>query len=225
MQVVPFAALSGKRSLVYGVALITAIATALTFLQALSGTPLLSGLGALRDGFLALEARTAYHRASSLKTQERRKSMALELPAPAYAYDALGALYVERNAGISPRQAPSGLCHQWQTTAEGFSARLEVDRRDLQGRPLLKRTCHSSTCRPALQPHPLLELDEAQLAAARRFRASWKRPSSLTSAATTRFRTDFVQAGVTQFGSGLAWLSVKDGKLAISTRHRTAKNR
>lgn len=31
-----------------------------------------------------------------------------------------------------------------------------------------------------------------------------------------KFRTDFVQAGVTQFGSGWCWLSVKDGKLAIS---------
>ncbi len=31
-----------------------------------------------------------------------------------------------------------------------------------------------------------------------------------------KFRTDFIQAGVTQFGSGWAWLSVKDGKLAIS---------
>ena len=30
-----------------------------------------------------------------------------------------------------------------------------------------------------------------------------------------KFRTDFVQAGVTQFGSGWAWLAVKDGKLAI----------
>ena len=31
-----------------------------------------------------------------------------------------------------------------------------------------------------------------------------------------KFRADFIQAGVTQFGSGWAWLSVKDGKLAIS---------
>jgi Fe-Mn family superoxide dismutase len=31
-----------------------------------------------------------------------------------------------------------------------------------------------------------------------------------------KFRADFVQAGLTQFGSGWAWLSVKDGKLAIS---------
>ena len=28
-------------------------------------------------------------------------------------------------------------------------------------------------------------------------------------------RTDFVQAGMTQFGSGWCWIAVKDGKLAI----------
>ena len=30
-----------------------------------------------------------------------------------------------------------------------------------------------------------------------------------------KFKEDFVQAGVTQFGSGWCWLAVKDGKLAI----------
>jgi Fe-Mn family superoxide dismutase len=30
-----------------------------------------------------------------------------------------------------------------------------------------------------------------------------------------KMRADFVQAGVTQFGSGWAWIAVKDGKLAI----------
>ncbi len=30
-----------------------------------------------------------------------------------------------------------------------------------------------------------------------------------------KMRTDFVQAGMTQFGSGWAWLAVKDGKLAV----------
>ena len=30
-----------------------------------------------------------------------------------------------------------------------------------------------------------------------------------------KMRTDFVQAGVTQFGSGWAWIAAKDGKLAI----------
>ena len=31
-----------------------------------------------------------------------------------------------------------------------------------------------------------------------------------------KMRTDFVQAGVTQFGSGWAWITAKDGKLAIA---------
>ena len=31
-----------------------------------------------------------------------------------------------------------------------------------------------------------------------------------------KFRTDFVQAGMTQFGSGWCWLVVKDGKLGIT---------
>jgi Fe-Mn family superoxide dismutase len=30
-----------------------------------------------------------------------------------------------------------------------------------------------------------------------------------------KMRTDFVQAGLTQFGSGWCWIAVKDGKLAI----------
>ena len=30
-----------------------------------------------------------------------------------------------------------------------------------------------------------------------------------------KFKQDFIQAGVTQFGSGWAWLAVKDGKLTI----------
>jgi Fe-Mn family superoxide dismutase len=30
-----------------------------------------------------------------------------------------------------------------------------------------------------------------------------------------KMRTDFIQAGVTQFGSGWCWIAVKDGKLAI----------
>jgi hypothetical protein len=41
MQIVPFAANSGKRSVVWGVAAILVLATLLTYLQALSGTPLL----------------------------------------------------------------------------------------------------------------------------------------------------------------------------------------
>jgi hypothetical protein len=41
MQIVPLAALSGKRSVVWGVAIVLTIATVLTYFQALSGTPLL----------------------------------------------------------------------------------------------------------------------------------------------------------------------------------------
>jgi Fe-Mn family superoxide dismutase len=49
-----------------------------------------------------------------------------------------------------------------------------------------------------------------------------KLPGALQSAVDSdlggydKFRTDFIQAGVTQFGSGWCWLSVRDGKLMIS---------
>ena len=48
-----------------------------------------------------------------------------------------------------------------------------------------------------------------------------KPPGSIEAAITDafgsydKFKEDFVQAGVTQFGSGWAWLAVKDGKLQI----------
>jgi hypothetical protein len=40
MQVVPFAALSGKRSVVWGAALVVTVLTTFTYVQALSGIPL-----------------------------------------------------------------------------------------------------------------------------------------------------------------------------------------
>jgi superoxide dismutase, Fe-Mn family len=49
-----------------------------------------------------------------------------------------------------------------------------------------------------------------------------KLPGALQSAVDSdlggydKFRTDFIQAGTTQFGSGWCWLSVRDGKLMIS---------
>ena len=48
-----------------------------------------------------------------------------------------------------------------------------------------------------------------------------KLPGGLEKAAVAAFgsvdkmKEDFIQAGVTQFGSGWAWLAVKDGKLAV----------
>ena len=70
---------------------------------------------------------------------------------------------------------------------------------------------------------PFLEVDEAERRR-RQFRASWKRRSSTASARSTRSRRTSSQAGVTQFGSGWAWLAVKDGK-SWSSRPRTARTR
>jgi Fe-Mn family superoxide dismutase len=70
-------------------------------------------------------------------------------------------------------------------------------------------------CRPALQPHPLLELDEE---GRRRQQAAGRAAEGVDSdlGGYDKFKADFIAAGTTQFGSGWAWLSVKDGKLAIS---------
>ena len=43
MQFLPLAALSGKRSVVYGTALIITVLTVLTFMQAMMGVPLFRG--------------------------------------------------------------------------------------------------------------------------------------------------------------------------------------
>ena len=67
-------------------------------------------------------------------------------------------------------------------------------------------------CRPALQPHPFLEMDEAE-----RRRRQDPRQAQGEDRQRSRRRgkneEDFAQAGVTQFGSGWAWIAVKDGKL------------
>ena len=38
-------------------------------------------------------------------------------------------------------------------------------------------------------------------------------------------KEDFIQGGVTQFGSGWAWLAVKDGKIQVDEDRRTARTR
>ncbi len=68
--------------------------------------------------------------------------------------------------------------------------------------------------RSALQPHPFLEVDEEG-------GGGNKLPEKLQKAVDSdlggydKFKADFVQAGMTQFGSGWAWIAVKDGKLQI----------
>ena len=37
-----------------------------------------------------------------------------------------------------------------------------------------------------------------------------------------KFKTDFKQAGITQFGSGWCWLSIKDGKLVVTKTENAA---
>ena len=40
-----------------------------------------------------------------------------------------------------------------------------------------------------------------------------------------KVRTDFIEAGKGQFGSGWAWLAIKDGKLEVAEDRRTARTR
>ena len=40
-----------------------------------------------------------------------------------------------------------------------------------------------------------------------------------------KLRSDFINAGVTQFGSGWCWLELKDGKLNISKRAHTGNKK
>lgn len=46
--------------------------------------------------------------------------------------------------------------------------------------------------------------------------ATWRRRSTPTSAASTKFKEEFKNAAVTQFGSGWAWLVVEGGKLKVT---------
>ena len=113
--------------------------------------------------------------------------MAFELPALPYDYEALTALHVQGNTRISPRQASQGLCRQRQQAGSGSrhgeivgrggrEAVVRQERRALQQR------------RPALQPHPFLEVDEKGRRRHQAAGASSKRPSSPTWAATTSSR-------------------------------------
>ena len=54
------------------------------------------------------------------------------------------------------------------------------------------------------------------MAAARRFPAKLQAAIDSDLGGYDKMRADFVQAGLTQFGSGWCWIAVKDGKLAIT---------
>ncbi len=63
------------------------------------------------------------------------------------------------------------------------------------------------------KPHPLLEVDEAE---------RWRRHPRRTREGNRgcfriveKMKEDFIQAGVTQFGSGWHWLAVQNGKIVV----------
>ncbi len=62
-------------------------------------------------------------------------------------------------------------------------------------------------------PHPLLAVDEAEWR--RRHPGALEKKIAEDLGGTDKFKADFIQAGVSQFGSGWAWLAVKNGKLEI----------
>ncbi len=71
-------------------------------------------------------------------------------------------------------------------------------------------------CRPALQPPAFLAVDEAEWRRRQDSRQRWRRRSISDLGGVAKMKEDFAQAGVSQFGSGWAWLAVKDGKIAIT---------
>ena len=52
--------------------------------------------------------------------------------------------------------------------------------------------------------------------AAAQFPAPSKKPSIDSLGSVAKAKEDLIQAGITQFGSGWAWLAVKDGKIIVS---------
>ena len=103
---------------------------------------------------------------------------------------------------------------QRQQPAERHRIRGQIARGDRQG--LVRQECAAlQQRRPALQPPPFLELDEAEWRRQQIARPARKEDQQ-DLGGLDKFKTDFIAAGAGQFGSGWAWLSVKDGKLEIS---------
>jgi superoxide dismutase, Fe-Mn family len=139
--------------------------------------------------------------------------MAFELPDLPYAYDALQPYMSKETLEYHHDKHHQAYVTNGNnllkgTGLEGKSVEEVVKLASARTRPLQQ-------CRPALQPHPFLEVDEAQ---GRRQAPAGALQKAIDSR-SRRLRqvpADFIAAGTTQFGSGWAWLSVKDGKLEIS---------
>jgi Fe-Mn family superoxide dismutase len=140
--------------------------------------------------------------------------MALELPNLPYDYDAAGALHVARDAGIPPRQASPGLCDQGQRILEGSAH---------AGKSL------EEICKAAYDEKNAGLINNVGQHYNHLHFWQWmkkggggsKMPGALEKAINSdlggfdKFKADFIAAGVGQFGSGWAWLAVKNGKLEV----------
>jgi superoxide dismutase len=151
-------------------------------------------------------------------------SMAFELPALSYDYEALQPLHVQGDAGISPRQAPQSLCRQRQQIGLRGGHRRQQCQPGRSGEAVVRQEC--GLFNNAAQHYNHIHFWKWM----KKNGGGNKLPAKLQKAVDSdlggydKFKADFIAAGTTQFGSGWAWLSVKNGKLEIS-RRRTAKTR
>ncbi len=139
--------------------------------------------------------------------------MAFELPALPYDYEALVPFMSKETLEYHHDK------HHQAYVTNGNKLAEEAGLADLSVEEVVKKSfgtnAGSSTMLPALQPHPFLEVDEED-------GGGKSLPGKLQAAIDSdlggydKFRADFIAAGTTQFGSGWAWLSVKNGKLEIS---------
>ncbi len=146
--------------------------------------------------------------------------MAFTLPDLPYSYDALAPYMSRETLEYHHDKHHKAYVDNGNKLLARHRVGEQVARRDREGlfrqesRPLQQ-------CRPALQPHPFLEVDEAEWRRQQASRRSGESRSFRPRLGRQDSGEDFAQAGVTQFGSGWAWLALKDGKLAImKTRQR-----
>ena len=122
------------------------------------------------------------------------------------------ALHVEGDARVSPRQAPPRLRQQRQQCAQGYRVGGQAARGDRQGLAR-QEPGRVQQCRPALQPPPLLEMDEEGRRRRQDSRQAARLRSTRISAAIDKAKEDFIAAGVDAVRFGLV-LDRREGRQA-----------